>query len=66
MTLTLGDLNVGESGRVAGYAGGGNYRRQLLAMGLTPGTGLKIVRRAPLGDPVELEIRGFSLESASG
>ncbi len=61
MKLTLGDLNVGDSGQIAGYAGGGGYRRQLLAMGLTPGTALKIIRRAPMGDPIELEIRGFSL-----
>ena len=61
MSLTLGDLDIGDAGRVSGYAGGGNYRRQLLAMGLTPGTGLKIIRRAPMGDPIELEVRGFSL-----
>ncbi|MTI13952.1 FeoA family protein [Sansalvadorimonas verongulae] len=61
MSSTLGDLSVGEGGRVSGYAGGGNYRRQLLAMGLTPGTGLKVIRRAPMGDPIELEVRGFSL-----
>ena len=61
MSLTLGDLGVGESGQVSGYAGGGGYRRQLLAMGLTPGTGLKVIRRAPMGDPIELEVRGFNL-----
>ncbi len=61
MSITLGDLDIGDAGMVSGYAGGGNYRRQLLAMGLTPGTPLKVVRRAPLGDPIELEVRGFSL-----
>ena len=61
MALTLGELEVGDFGRVSGYAGGGGYRRQLLAMGLTPGVSLKIVRRAPMGDPIELEVRGFSL-----
>ena len=63
MSLTLGELDIGDTGRVSGYADGGSrgYRRQLLAMGLTPGTGLKVVRRAPMGDPIELEVRGFSL-----
>ena len=61
MSLTLGDLGVGDAGKVSGYTGGGDYRRQLLAMGLTPGTGLKVIRRAPMGDPIELEVRGFSL-----
>ena len=61
MKMTLGDLEVGDSGQISGYAGGGGYRRQLLAMGLTPGVGLKVIRRAPMGDPVELEVRGFSL-----
>ncbi len=61
MSLTLGDLGVGESGRISGYTEDGSYRRQLLAMGLTPGVGLKILRRAPMGDPVELEVRGFNL-----
>ncbi|CAM3853041.1 FeoA family protein [Parendozoicomonas haliclonae] len=61
MSLTLGDLAVGDQARISGYTGGGNYRRQLLAMGLTPGIALKVIRRAPMGDPVELEVRGFSL-----
>ncbi len=61
-TIKLGDLAVGKSGRVAGFDEGSKaYRRKLLAMGLTPGTEFTIARYAPMGDPVQLLVRGFSL-----
>jgi ferrous iron transport protein A len=37
------------------------YRAKLLAMGMTPGTMLRIVRLAPMGDPIELDVRGYRL-----
>jgi ferrous iron transport protein A len=56
------DLRVGDKGRVSGFSKQGKaYRKRLLAMGLTPGTEFSIVRFAPLGDPVEITLRGFSL-----
>lgn len=62
MTMTLGDLGIGEQGRVLGFARGSRvYRSRLLAMGLTPGTQFAVVRFAPLGDPVEIRVRGFAL-----
>lgn len=58
----LQDLAVGSVASVVGYeAAARPYRRKLLAMGLTKGTEFTIVRRAPLGDPVEIRLRGFSL-----
>jgi ferrous iron transport protein A len=60
--MTLRDLAVGESGRVTGLGAERTpYRRRLLSMGLTPGTEFTITRVAPLGDPVQLSVRGFSL-----
>jgi ferrous iron transport protein A len=60
--VTLRDLAVGEAGRVTALRKGNTaYRRRLLSMGLTPGTEFTITRTAPLGDPVELRVRGFSL-----
>ena len=60
--LHLRDLPIGSQGRVTGYDQGvGSYRQKLLAMGLVPGTEFTITRQAPLGDPVELEVRGFHL-----
>jgi ferrous iron transport protein A len=62
MSMTLRDLEVGECGRVLGFARGSRaYRGRLLAMGLTPGTEFAVVRFAPLGDPVEIRVRGFAL-----
>ena len=56
---TLSELKVGDIAKITGFAqGSGSYRRKLLAMGLTPGAGLSIVRVAPMGDPVEIRIRG--------
>jgi ferrous iron transport protein A len=61
-TLTLGALAVGQSGRILGYEPGGRaYRGKLLSMGLTPGTPFTVTRQAPMGDPVEIEVRGFNL-----
>jgi len=62
MTITLKQLRVGDSGRVVGFGEGSRaYRRKLLSFGLTPGTSLVVVRCAPMGDPVEIRMRGFSL-----
>lgn len=59
---TLGDLQIGDRARVVGFSeGGGSYRRKLLAMGLTPGAEISITRVAPMGDPVEIRLRGFAL-----
>ena len=58
----LKDMAVGSRGRVTGFAEGQRgYRKKLLAMGLTPGTGFTILRVAPMGDPMEIELRGFKL-----
>ena len=55
-------LAVGDHGKVTGFDQAGKaYRKRLLAMGLTPGTEFIVTRFAPLGDPVEIKIRGFSL-----
>ena len=60
--LHLRDMAVGSQGRITGYGeGAASYRQQLLAMGLTPGIEFTVTRQAPLGDPVELHVRGFEL-----
>jgi len=66
-TLTLDTLEVGQSGRILGYEPGGRaYRGKLLSMGLTPGTHFTVTRQAPLGDPVEIEVRGYKLSLRKG
>ncbi|NUJ80667.1 ferrous iron transport protein B [Methylocystis sp. FS] len=62
MTMKLGDLNVGERGRVTGFEPGDTaHRQKLLSLGLTPGAEFSVMRVAPLGDPVEVRVRGASL-----
>lgn len=58
----LWDLKPGDRARVRGLrAGAPAYRAKLLAMGLLPGTVVEVLRMAPLGDPVELRVRGYQL-----
>lgn len=62
MNTTLKDLAVGDQGQVIGYEQGGRaYRKKLLSMGLTPGAEFEVVRVAPMGDPVEIRVRGTSV-----
>lgn len=62
MMTSLKMLATGDSGRIVGFdQKGGSYRKKLLAMGLTPGTEFTVTRFAPMGDPVEIKLRGFSL-----
>lgn len=62
MMTSLKMLATGDSGRIVGFDKTGSaYRKKLLAMGLTPGTEFTITRFAPMGDPVEIKLRGFSL-----
>jgi len=60
--MHIGELRVGQTARVTGYRGADRaYRHKLLRMGLTRGVSIRLVRRAPMGDPVEVEVRGFHL-----
>ncbi len=62
MAERLKDLKPGETGEITGYEGNDpSYRSKLLAMGLTKGTTVQVVKVAPLGDPVEVAVRGFHL-----
>lgn len=64
--FTLRDLNIHQSGQVTGFATSNDpalraYKKKLLAMGLTPGTPFVVTHVAPLGDPIEIQVRGFKL-----
>jgi ferrous iron transport protein A len=62
MYISLAQLAPNESAEVAGYLpGDAGYRSKLLALGLTKGSRLKMKKLAPLGDPVQIEVRGFNL-----
>ncbi len=57
----VSDLDIGESGRIVRVEGSGGFRHRLLEMGLTVGSVVRLIRAAPLGDPLELQIRGYRL-----
>ena len=62
MGNTLADLAVGKRGRVMGFdKGSKEYRKKILAMGLIKGTEFTVTRVAPMGDPIEIEVRGYNL-----
>ena len=57
----LADLSVGGRGRIARVVGNDEITLRLLEMGLTPGAEIMLVGTAPLGDPLEFEVRGYHL-----
>lgn len=59
--VSLKSLSDGESGIVERIELTGATKRRLIEMGITPGTRVGVLKRAPLGDPIEILLRGFSL-----
>lgn len=60
--MTLDQLKPGQTAIVSGFKQhNDSFRRKLLAFGLTPKTEVKMIRMAPLGDPIEIQLRGFCL-----
>ena len=58
---SLDDVPVGSTVRVQDVAGGDQVAIRLLEMGVTPGVEIRLVGKAPFGDPLELELRGYRL-----
>ena len=58
---TLKDVKVGESTRVVRVNGQGALRRRIMDMGVTKGTKIYVRKMAPLGDPIEISVRGYEL-----
>lgn len=61
MTKLLSDFAVGESGKIVSVNGEGKVRRRLFDMGVTPQAEVTMRKKAPLGDPIEVTIRGYEL-----
>ena len=59
--MTLDQLPVGQSGTITAVGGEGPLRCRLLDMGLIPGTAVTVRKEAPMGDPMELRLRGYEL-----
>lgn len=61
MTKTLDQFVIGESGIVRQVTGEGKIKRRLFDMGITPGAEIMLRKKAPLGDPLEVTVRGYEL-----
>lgn len=61
MQKTLDSFAVEESGTVKSVAGEGKIKRRLFDMGITPGAEIYMRKKAPLGDPIEVTVRGYEL-----
>lgn len=61
MLKRLVDFKIGESGLIKKVEGEGRLRRRLLDMGVTPNANVYLRKKAPLGDPIEITIRGYEL-----
>ena len=59
--MTLGEAEVGSTVIITKIEGDGAYKRRIMDMGITKGTELYIRKVAPLGDPVEITVRGYEL-----
>lgn len=59
--MTLKDLPVGQSGLITAVGGEGVLRCRLLDMGLIPNTKVTVQKIAPMGDPMEIRLRGYEL-----
>ncbi len=61
MKMTLNKLTKGKSGIIVKMNATGEIKRRLLDMGLVKGTSIKVERVAPLGDPIEIKVKGYFL-----
>jgi Fe2+ transport system protein FeoA len=61
MVKLLSDFTLGEKGKIVKVGGEGKVRRRLFDMGVTPGAEVVFRKKAPLGDPIEVTLRGYEL-----
>ena len=59
--MDVTDLKINQESNIIDVEGEGPLRRRLLEMGILPNTLIKVIKKAPLGDPLEISIRGYEL-----
>ena len=64
--VTLDELKPGESGTIVRVGAGGAVNRRIVDMGMVKGTRVDVVKVAPLGDPIEIKVKGYSLSLRKG
>ena len=60
-TMTLNELEIGKTAKVVRLLGEGAVKRRIMDMGITKGTAVTLRKIAPLGDPIEVTVRGYEL-----
>ncbi len=61
MIKTLNQLEKGEKGKINAFKGKSEFKKHLMEMGFVRGSDVKVERVAPLGDPIEVKIKGYSI-----
>lgn len=61
MEISIADLGINQKAEIVSITAEGEIRRRLLDMGLVKGVRFKVLRKAPLGDPIEIFFKGFNL-----
>lgn len=59
--VTVNDMNIGEKAVVLALGCSGALRRRIIDMGITPGAFIVMRKEAPMGDPIEINVRGYEL-----
>ena len=59
--MTINDLQIGQQGIISAVGGEGALRLRFLDMGLIPGTRVLLQKVAPMGDPIQIQVRGYEL-----
>ena len=59
--MTLKDLKIGKTARICAVGGDGSLRRHFLDMGVIPGAEVTVIKYAPMGDPIQIQVRGYEL-----
>ena len=59
--MTINDLQIGQKGIISAVGGEGALRLRCLDMGLIPGTSVLLQKVAPMGDPIQIQVRGYEL-----
>lgn len=59
--FTLATVEAGRTAIVESVRGDGSVSRRLMEMGIVPGVKVRVIKRAPFGDPIELRVRGYNL-----
>ncbi len=59
--MKASEMKIGQEGVIQAVLGTGSTRHRLLEMGIIPGTSLRMIKKAPFGDPIQIQIRNFYL-----